>query len=1024
MNTQNALAFLRAYVHTEGNEALDTEALATEAAALIVEVRAVAAERKCLPISPAADLRAAAQQAWNATAQSPWGTSEAAARCKASVRHLTALCFLTSSNCFAPARVRNEYLGANFPEAEKCVLMCLKTAKALAALADPAGAGELLDAATAVSATPATTASGAARMVDLRLEALLSGLAVHWQLGLWSAATAAAKALRRNVLHNKAYSESLLQLIHAIASEAPAGPTTMPDDEEEAAATAAQVLEREAGLQELLGVSLDLLGDGSGSPHQKRRSLYGATLLLLGISQLRAGAFAAALTSGQRSYDELQSLEPLVLQVRALIGLGHRAEALEIFKTIMLSAADVIRAPTGNTARPGASGPLPLREIFAVALVLTGYEEGPDGSGGGQPDSVTEQVVAMLVGAVGGPTGGAAGPVSTSRGPMCAMVAFLMRVNTDFSMSALCALAEQPQSSDIDDGWLRLCFSACYAAGSKSGSRLSLETRLCLLRTVLGMWPRAGSGQEFEGFLVNMAEVAFLMYARDPSDPSPLRHSFAAIGHHPCQSVYGKHAACQLAFMLDGHTDQAYELARGLLSSATDPERSSPLPVVAAFGTLVNFLMGESRVVEAGRLAAMVTSVAESGRDAGDAGPTGKLDMPAGTRLQFLRVCAAGLLAEVVAAADPPSDALLTLTRRTCDAALSLLDGMFDTNADGLASTAGGDTSAGAALIDWCRILWHFANTVLVEPDVDAALRITAGAINLFQQFCCDYQDANAVALLVDRILFCMETEFEVFVCGRPVLPADTLASYLAVMGECRAGLHESITNRAASAAVLALAGAELCLRRYADAADAKLVADVDQFAALDLATLTLAGVPSGNLEALAESTAATAAAHTALFGELQPRAVDLQLAAVAALRGDVDPSDSAQPSNPDAVALAVVDQKTAAMLFRAFQLAGDEDGLQARVCAEAARCLSQNEGEGGAALAASTLVRLPEDVETVVEFFAVEAWNKTVGMNAARDKAQATSWRSLACSLCALLPADSKTRIAVADYAEQMPLL
>ncbi|CCW61286.1 unnamed protein product [Phytomonas sp. EM1] len=412
--------------------------------------------------------------------------------------------------------------------------------------------------------------------------------------------------------------------------------------------------------------------------------------------------------------------------------------------------------------------------------------------------------------------------------------------------------------------------------------------------------------------------------------------------------------------------------------------------VAAACATLVNFFHSLNDLPTASAIAEMV--IAEGG------------ELSKEDRIDFLKVCALHALSNTVESGDSSLIATATLLTRRILPILKERPVMTP-----------------AEYFWWCRFLFFISESIS-EVEVDVGIEIGCAAVELFR-FSCDASLEENKKMLHDQTFLILHREFDLFVYGMPKLSVETIASYLSLVQE---GSHAE-EDEAADVVTVLLSRVELHLRGLSPEA---AIAEVE--AAVNLTTLIAAGASHYDLEALA---GAITFIGNQLGNEVVLQyAVTVQLAAAAQFGASLEkgPLDPAAPSpmasrtllTPDALASLLI------LYYKAYQMAMDpaqrEEVLKvvqekvlgnlspAQTMREYLARLTDDEEATGDVMS--------EKIETLLEYFAIEAWNKAVRFNATHNREQMLCWRNFAETFSRVLSMENPARIAITDLSSRMP--
>lgn len=529
---------------------------------LLQEVRSTCTTQRCLPIQEAVMCQESARMAWHLTCT--WGAQEPMTDVVAAFRHLTVLIYLIGSNYFAAPKIRSAYFAAHGSETEKCVIMCLRTAKNLSAHDYNADAKSLLGFADVISQCGAPFSPKGAR---LAMETALARLRVLWRMAEFEEALRVSAALSAETQRYPLYREELLHAITTIGEDSPGK------------------VHDEVYLRSLLTISLGMQTAAPIVVH-KHRALLGCTYLQMASSFLRSEDYEEAFAAAQTAYEELQSLEPLVVQLAALSYQRKETSAVELFCTL-LQRADMV-----------------LEDAFSMASLLLDTNKG-----------AYEAVKKHLKEANGLEQ-------KASKLFQFLLVCLMVRVHTDVSICDACTELESVSSEST---YCRFYFTMMWDVGNEAA--LSFRTRHKALLTGL-TWEGCSSTSELRGMWMDLAELSCHQFSTVSDDGTFLRDCLAAWDRLPDEEDGGVHATlylCQIHYLLED-TVQGAAYLRLLL-------RSPPEVCSCVSALLVSTFQKAQNVPVA-------AAVARAFLDGSGSCTTEE-------RLEFLRVCVLGVLVDV-----------------------------------------------------------------------------------------------------------------------------------------------------------------------------------------------------------------------------------------------------------------------------------------------------------------------------------------------------------------------------------------
>lgn len=277
----------------------------------IQKLKTVQTEQYCLPIQESVVLLETAQRMWNEMALHTWSTELCLVR--AQLKYIVTHLYLLGNNYFAPVKVKSQYFTHHFIESEKCVVMCLKAAKSLSQNKMNEPANQLLSYASAIIEI-FDAPIHVTKLSALRLETCFAQLSLAWDASDAECVVRAASKLEGLVAQSLSYTEALLQFIFSAAEREPHG--------------------CEGALRVLLDISLRLQQQSHTNMSAKEQSFLGITMLQMANVLLRCSDAAAALAYAEESAQALDSLEPLIVQIKAHLMLQHTDVAGSLFTKV------------------------------------------------------------------------------------------------------------------------------------------------------------------------------------------------------------------------------------------------------------------------------------------------------------------------------------------------------------------------------------------------------------------------------------------------------------------------------------------------------------------------------------------------------------------------------------------------------------------------------------------------------------------------------------------------------------------
>ncbi|KAG5480975.1 hypothetical protein LSCM1_06649 [Leishmania martiniquensis] len=926
-------------------------------------VSAYAQKGSQLPLKAALRVQVMALDCWNATALSGWPAERD--KLKAQTRLLVTRLFLYSHCVFSEREVREAHLSHHQEDAEKCILMCLKTSKELLRTSSVDAAEEVLTwAASVVQSCALATGSSVRRFAA---EVQFAQLRAAWLAGRHDCACAIAAQLAEETRFSATYKEALFEFIYDTGvkalQETDFSVVLQSKDEkgevdEGAAAlpsgTSAQPSHAvQAALQRLLLLSLRLQG-AMKVRTVKQRTFLGMTYLQYAYSLLLCGQYHAAAEAATTSSELLQTLEPIVVRFKA-----------EVYRHDVEKVVVLFRALCDDTA-------VDVGDLCAMASLA--MENIP---------AVEETLFVELHRRV------AASEGATDH---FRLLCVLIRHSSEWSVAELLRhLTSGDTPSSTFHRFLFCCLWQLSTKAEKTELRcLSTATRWSCLDVAQRLFGEVASEEELQAVLLDMAHLALALHDDGVEamlvldDTLRLLQRLDVVASPLEASLLLVHA--QVAFLL-GKTEHGMDRVRTLL--ACTAEATS----VHACSELVTFLIRRSLLLVAGSVAELcIASFHEH--------------QSPSCIIEFAKVFAMGSLV------DPTEERRAeiggVLEAHVCPilqhVTLTLPDALW-----------------------WSRLLWYTAEALLDSNPVRAVRLLHAGV-----ELEADRRDTRepevsgtaANEILRNRLCLLLDTELDAFAAEQPALStaelrrqSDRLASLLTQCDdeEDRGGPCSTARQRV----TLALARIEAALRAMLER-QASTPLDVE---ALHLAELPcMADIGCCDFEQVA------AACHHVATHLSPPDSHYLCDAALNAMLASVKLQLGSAVTSAAGLAAFL------ATLYAAFKVARDVDG-RLRVCealTEALPCITA----GNASLRSSFSRPHPDGgepftahrdlclCETVVEFFAVEAWNESVQWNVLQRRPLVERWRAVAAALTSVLGDTNASKVAIDDLAAQMPLM
>ncbi|KAK7196124.1 hypothetical protein NESM_000547300 [Novymonas esmeraldas] len=988
--------------------AVDLADVSRSIAAHLTCVSAFAEKGGCLPVKAALRVQSVALDCWNASAVSAWSPERR--DLKVQVRWLITHLFLCGHCVFAAHAVREAHLSRRLRDAEKCILMCLKTGSGLLRSRRHAEAERVLAWAADV-ASACTNATGAATVRRFATEVQFAQLRAAWAAGAHDRACATAEALGEETRSSVTYREALYEFVYDVAVEstqlrdapphsdgvADADQTAADTDDDDgdddgdavgappSCALSEAASRQHAALQRLLVLSARLQQE-TGVRTVKQRSFLGMTHLQHSNSLLLCCSFAAAADAATRAYDLLRTYEPLVVRIKAEAHLRHADEVATLFHLL----CDDVAVDVSDVCA-----------VVSVAVELVPAAEATLFAG------LQRRVAA-----------------SDSTADVFRLLCALIRRGSEWSVAEL--LRHLAAGAVLPAALRRFLFCCLWrlAAAAPAAPRcLSAATRWGCLEAAQRLFLDAASAEELQAVLLDMAHLALAAMVDEEAGAATelltrTAHLYTTVSDAgPAMAVPALRAQAQLAFVL-GRQEEGMARMRTLLAVG-GAERA----VVHECTAMVTFLMHRSLLQCAGAVAELCLVAL----------PRDQRHQQPSCALEFARVFAVGCLASDAAAADGVvrADVAEVLHVHVCpvlqDASLAPEEARW-----------------------WSRFLWYVAESLL-DVDLVRAVRLLHAGMQLHthqlddgvaEEVTCSAAREDVQLLTLDRLCTLLDAEFDVFAAGHAALAAEEVQQYTDQL----AGLLRSHDGEDGSAApacerrrvALVLARLEGALR-VLQGRGAATPEDVESLRLADLPTVS--GVCSADLQQAAAACSEVAASlPPATASALCDAAVGLLLiAAQYELCGDDASGGSRDTTSVEALAAVLT------TLYTAFQVAHDVEArlrvgeslaavltrltaggvtLRSAFAQQRAAAAAPEEEEEKQRRQCRAVERGLDLCETVVEFFAVEAWNESVQWNVLQRRALVERWRGVAAVLTAALDDTNASKAAIADFAVQMPLL
>ncbi|GET87712.1 hypothetical protein, conserved [Leishmania tarentolae] len=915
-----------------------------------------------LPLKAALRVQMMALDIWNATALSGWPLPRKDLRVQA--RWLATYLFLCSHCVFAGREVREAHFSYHLDDAEKCILMCLKTSKELLRTRCTDAAGKMLSWAACV--VQACAGAPGATIRRFSAEVQFAQLRAAWESRQHEQACVIATKLAEEVRSSTTYTEALFEFIYnvgvkslqedctdAVALEGAHGAPDVDGVELPACASVDQMRDVQAALQRLLVLSLRLQ-NGVKARSVKQRTFLGMTHLQYAYSLLLCGEYDAAAEAATTSYELLHTLEPILVRFKAEVHRHAAEEVVALFSTLCNdSTVDV-----GDLC-PMAS--LAMEKIPAVQETL--FAE------------LNRRVV------------GSSSPVDQFR-----LLCVLIRQCSEWSVAeVLLRLFNGDTPPTTFHRFLFCCLWRLSSMDAKAQPRcLSTSTRWKCLDAAQRLFRGAASEEELQAVLLDMTEAALAMHDDGVDATGELTQTLAL-----CQRVETIASSLEASFLqaqakiafLVGKIEYGIDRVRALLACTAGDT------AVAACRELVTFLLHASLLQSAGTVAELCVVAFHK-------------DHSQLCIIEFAKVFAMGCLVEHTDV--PRAEVGRVLEVYVCPilqhVSLTLPDAQW-----------------------WSRFLWYVAEALLDSDPVRAVRLLQAGV-----QLHADHTDTceggmyttTQDACLRGRLCLLLDTEFDTFASGEAALSSvelrrhrDCLESLLGLCDEENDSTEEDFILR--ERVTLFLAGLEVTLRDIL-AQDASTPVVVEALQLDDLPRM--AAISAGDLEQVAivchcvSSRLSPPHSHS-----LCDAALNLMLAA-------------ARLQVSSGVTSIAALGGLFATIYAAFKIARNTDG-RLQVCEYLGTALSLFTATNASlrygfshipddTTERSTVERDLDLCETVVEFFAVEAWNESVQWNILQRRTLVERWRAVVAVLTGFLCDANASKVAIVDLAAQMPLL
>jgi hypothetical protein len=981
---------------TDSTRLVEVESAHTALSQRLTSVQQHTTRRTCLPVKVALQLQLRGQDCWNATVLLSWSPERLVL--KRGAQQLAAYLFLAGHYVFAPRDVFEAHVSHHLDDAEKCIVMCLKVSKLMVQQNVVDDGQRMLSWAADIAS--ACRDPSKVKVSQYIIEVHFAQLHLFWTSGQYIATCAMAEQLARETQNSISYREALHEFIYeaavAVICRSKETKKATSGAEPRVPTTNDEAIKRHKALQSLLSFSLRLLSAAAATSVKQQRFL-GMTELQLSCSLLSTEAYAEAVDAATAAYDHLHTFEPLVVRLKAE-SLRHNAEeATRLFHEICVKETNAEFA-----------------ELCAVATCVV--ESNP---------TTEREITSILQERATTIAGARAEQVEHHFRFLC----FLLHLHSEWSTAEL--LRHLTVADDVVDKTAhRFFFCALWRLAMCDGppsepteaadcirpsrSKCALPWKLkwrCLDVAVLRFAQLGSTDVERQSVLLDMSRLAVELHSLEPhthveSDCEGDDGGATALEHtwelwkqvptvHPVLRACVLLAQAQLAFLME-KCDEGLQRVRDLWCGEA-AERDADA-VTRSCTALVHFLLERSMFVVAGAVAQQCLV------------QCGAHTLP-GT-LELARVCAIGCLASGE------------------DSLLETVANLFAKHMCPIFSHADVELARPTALW-WSRFLWYLSDRLL-EKVADQSVRLSYAAWCLHQRYAsAEDGEIQEQDVLTQRVNALLEVEFDLYVDGQPTLTCAELQQLLShlttLCDRAVATTAENVTNRAYDAnrweVTQKLASVEATLR-HLEEINSCSDADVESMHLSSL--ITLAGIQAGDLEQVAAVCHRVAGSFLRVCRPLRHDAVLLQIAAaeVQWRRCDTHPERSVDGLGT-----------TVSMFYTAYSMTTDADGKAAVFTAfmhllEAGSPSLFNDllcsklkhhSSDGASPSSGCEDRL---VETMVEFFAVEAWNESVQWNVLQGRDEVTRWRGWAWTLAGMLNSSNATRIAITEFYVKMPLL
>ncbi|CAJ1021982.1 hypothetical protein Q4I30_002726 [Leishmania utingensis] len=926
-------------------------------------VSAYATKGGHLPVKAALRVQLVTLDSWNTTALSGWPSERQ--DLKVQLRWLVTQLYLCSHCVFAESAVREAHLSHHLDDAEKCILMCLKTSKDLLRTRRTDAADKVL--AWAACVVKACGGTPGATVRKFSVEVHFAQLRAAWEAGGYDRACVMAAKLADEARLSPAYTEALFELIYSIGVKSlqvdhfdadPCGGHVRSALETEGVAlppraSAGRISDEQAALQTLLLLSLRLQ-ESIKVRTVKQRTFFGMTQLQYAYSLLLCGKYDDAADAATASHAILRTVEPIVVRFKAEVHRHATNEVLPLFGALCGDA-------TVDVGDLCAMASLAIEKIPSLQETL--FSE------------LHRRVAASAI------------AVDQFR-----LLCVLIRHSSEWSVAEL--LRRLSKGDLPPPTFHRFLFCCLWQLSAKTVEEqprnLSVVTRWCCLDAAQRLFRNVASEEELQSVLLDMAQLAVELHVDGREATKELEQTLRL-----CQQVKAivpaleaplLQAQSQVSFLL-GKSEQGMERVKALLNCTSEET------AVRTCSELVTFLLRSSLLPLAGAVAELCVVAFHQHQS-----PF--------CIIEFAKVFAMGCLVEE--SEQIRAEVGSILEAHVCPVlqhvTLTLPDARW-----------------------WSRFLWYAAEALL-DSDPGRAVRLLHAGVELQadrSDACEAEMPATAsVGFVCERLCLLLDTEFDTFAAGQAALStaelqrhSDSLASLLSSCIDEKDSADGRFTPP--QRITLFLARLEVKLRDVL-ARDVSVPIDMEALGLAELPSMT--GIGSVDLEQVA-----TVCHHVALRLS-PPGSYSLCDAALTIMLA------AAQLKLSSGVVSTPALGSLFATIYSAFRIARNADG-RLLVCEVLITALPFLTANGASLHSASSHLHdhygrsssLKGDLglcETVVEFFAVEAWNESVQCNILQRRALVERWRAITAALTSVLSDTNASKAAIADLAAQMPLL